>query len=128
MSIVDGMLAIGALRISPTAVPGVVIGAAPGRQEVVGGGKSAPRDVAGPVDAPLAEAAAALVEDFLRSFSRSLEFRVDEQTGNDVVAVIDTETGAVVRQIPSDEALASARYIAETLDLGVTGVLFNRTV
>ena len=44
----------------------------------------------------------------------SLRFRVDPEAGQVVVSVVDAETGDVLRQIPSEEALAIAKSLAET--------------
>ena len=47
----------------------------------------------------------------MRQFDRNLQFTVDEDTGIDVVKVIDTETEEVIRQFPSEEVLAIARAL-----------------
>lgn len=57
--------------------------------------------------------AAEVVNKTLRQSSRNLEFRLDEQTNRVVVKLTDTETGEVIRQIPSDEMLAISRAIGE---------------
>ncbi len=44
--------------------------------------------------------------------SRNLEFSVDHDSGRVIVKVLDGETDAVIRQMPSEEALA----ISEALD------------
>lgn len=43
----------------------------------------------------------------------SLRFRIDDGTGKTVVTVINTEDGSVIRQIPSEEALALSQAISE---------------
>jgi flagellar protein FlaG len=48
------------------------------------------------------------IEKFVQSIKRNLEFSIDEQSGKVVVKVIASETGEVVRQIPSAEALKLA--------------------
>lgn len=45
--------------------------------------------------------------------STSLEFRFDEGTKQTVVKVMDKDSGEVIRQIPSDTALAIAESIGE---------------
>ncbi|MDP5290696.1 flagellar protein FlaG [Oceanimonas sp. CHS3-5] len=45
------------------------------------------------------------VESFVSTFNRGLQFRVDEDSGRHVVTVLDSDTGDVVRQIPSEELL-----------------------
>lgn len=52
------------------------------------------------------------LNDYMQNFNRSLQFTVDENSGDSVVKVIDSETDEVVRQIPS-EALLDARNAAE---------------
>lgn len=44
----------------------------------------------------------------------SLRFRVDPEAGRVVVSVVDAETGDILRQIPSEEALAIAQSLADT--------------
>jgi flagellar protein FlaG len=44
----------------------------------------------------------------------SLRFRIDAESKEVVVSVVDAETGDVLRQIPSEEALAIAKSLAET--------------
>ncbi len=47
----------------------------------------------------------------LKQASRNLEFSVDKSTNKPVVKVVDTDTGDLVRQFPSEEALAISRAI-----------------
>ncbi|MDF0532967.1 flagellar protein FlaG [Shewanella sp. A32] len=47
---------------------------------------------------------------------KGLQFRVDEQSGENVVSVFDIESGDVIRQIPSDEALKLAAKLSEVAD------------
>jgi flagellar protein FlaG len=65
-------------------------------------------------DAPPQEAvkhAAQVIGRALQSLSRSLEFSIDESSGKTVVRVVDAETGGLIRQMPSQEALDIARAI-----------------
>ncbi|TDV67996.1 flagellar protein FlaG [Pseudomonas sp. LP_7_YM] len=48
------------------------------------------------------------MDKFFNSVRRNLEFSIDEGSGEVVVKVIATETGEVVRQLPSAEALKIA--------------------
>lgn len=57
--------------------------------------------------------AAEAINKALRQSNRNLEFRLDEQTNRVVVKLTDTETGELIRQIPSDEMLAISRAIGE---------------
>lgn len=66
-----------------------------------------------------AEALRAKVEELnqnAQSVRRSLRFNVDDDTGITVITVRDRETDEVIRQIPSEELLALARYFAEAGD------------
>ncbi|WP_353742336.1 flagellar protein FlaG [Pseudomonas fluorescens] len=63
------------------------------------------------------------IEKFVQSIKRNLEFSIDEQSGKVVVKVIASETGEVVRQIPSAEALK----LAESLS-NASHVLFDAKV
>lgn len=47
----------------------------------------------------------------LKQSNKNLEFTVDENTKKSVVKLVDTETGDVIRQFPSEEALAISRSI-----------------
>ncbi len=51
------------------------------------------------------------MQDFAQTISRDLNFSVDEESGEMVIKVIDSETDEVVRQIPSEEALRIARAL-----------------
>ncbi len=62
-------------------------------------------------DASLQKAAARM-EDYARNVGRSLQFRVDEDSGKVVVSVRDPSTGELIRQIPSEAALKIAENLA----------------
>lgn len=49
----------------------------------------------------------------MRQSNRNLEFSVDADTSRMVVRLTDTETGELIRQIPSDETLAISRSLGE---------------
>jgi len=51
------------------------------------------------------------LNEFLRSSSRDLEFRVDNGANTTVVTVRNPSTGDVVRQIPNEEALRIMRNL-----------------
>lgn len=57
------------------------------------------------------KAAVQEIESFVQSVKRNLEFSIDEASGDIVVKVIASDTGEVVRQLPSAEAIK----IAESL-------------
>ena len=45
------------------------------------------------------------------SLANSLEFEIDQSTGKTLVKILDRETRALVRQIPSEEILTIARAL-----------------
>ena len=51
------------------------------------------------------------IDSFLRSFGRSINFRVDPGSGQMIVSVIDATTGEVIRQVPGEDALKLAQSI-----------------
>ena len=65
--------------------------------------------------------AARQINDFLKSSSAGLEFKVDSDSKRVVVRIVDSETGQVIRQIPTEEMLA----IAQSLER-VPGVLIEQ--
>lgn len=47
----------------------------------------------------------------MKQSSKNLEFAVDTDTKKSIVKLVDSETGDVIRQFPSEEALAISRSI-----------------
>lgn len=45
------------------------------------------------------------------SFSRNLQFSVDEDTNKNIVRVVDTTSGELIRQIPSEEIIEIAKAL-----------------
>jgi len=74
------------------------------------------------------ETAASEISDFIKSRNRQLDFSIDEKSERPVVKVTDSESGEVIRQIPSEEVLKLSERIKELqTDVGaVVGVLFNK--
>ena len=60
------------------------------------------------------------LNDQLQKFNRDLQFIADEATGKRVIKVIDSNTGAVIRQIPPEEILR----IMQNID-NMSGLIFN---
>lgn len=81
------------------------------------GSKREPVEVqsAGEVKSAVAE-----IEKFLKETRRNLEFSTDEESGKIVVKVIASESGELIRQIPSEEALRIAHSLSD-----VKSVLFD---
>jgi flagellar protein FlaG len=59
---------------------------------------------------------------------RNLEFRVDGETGQQVIRVVDSESGELIRQIPPEQILRVISQAQETLDQMMTGVLLDDKV
>lgn len=60
------------------------------------------------------------LHDFMGEMNRSLQFKVDEDSGRNVIKVIDKESGDLVKQYPSEEVLGIVAKLAEA-----TGVLVD---
>ncbi|WP_330130873.1 flagellar protein FlaG [Shewanella xiamenensis] len=63
---------------------------------------------------------AAELSDMMSMMRKGLAFKVDENSGLAVVTVLDRDTGDVIRQMPSEEALKLAEKLSE-----VTGLLMK---
>lgn len=57
--------------------------------------------------------AVAKINEFVQNEQRTIRFSVDEQSGRDVVTVLDLETKEVIRQIPIEEILVFVRNLNE---------------
>lgn len=73
--------------------------------------------------APKVEQIAERLESYIRSVSRSLQFKVDADSGRTIISVLDAETGDLIRQIPNEEVLRFAELAEEQ-----TVVLLNEKV
>ena len=51
--------------------------------------------------------------DMMSLMRKGLAFKVDEQSGQSIVSVMDINSGDVIRQIPNEEALELAQKLAE---------------
>ena len=60
---------------------------------------------------------------FLQSMNRNLSFTVDEQLGQSVILVKDSESDEVIRQIPSEELVVLRKKMDD-----VVGILFDTKV
>lgn len=76
------------------------------------------------------ESALGEVSEFVQSQNRNLNFSYNEDSNQSVVKVTDSETGELIRQIPSEEVLRLSERIKDLQsDVGATvGVLFNKEV
>ncbi len=55
--------------------------------------------------------AAEQISNFVGSFNDQIEFSLDDETGQSVLKVIDVQTKEVLRQIPTEEALAISKAL-----------------
>lgn len=76
-------------------------------------GRQAP--AAPPVEVPKIESVTRQIDSFLRSINRTVQFRLDQGSGEVVVSICDAETGEVIRQVPGEEALRIAERIEAQL-------------
>lgn len=59
------------------------------------------------------EKVVARIEEFVgTTLNKGLAFRIDEESGKNVVTIYDKRTGEVVRQIPDEEMLSLSRQLA----------------
>ena len=71
---------------------------------------------------PLEEVVSAL-NDLVQNLHKNLQFSNEEETGETIIKVVDSETNEVVRQIPSEEIVRLRRRMKEA-----AGVLFQGAV
>ena len=57
------------------------------------------------------------IREFVQAAQRKLDFSIDDSSGRIVVKVIATETGDVIRQIPSETALKLAQSLSDASSL-----------
>lgn len=63
------------------------------------------------VDIGTVKKSAESINKFMQQFNRNLQFSVDEETGTNVVRVIDSSSQEVIRQMPTEEMLAIAKAL-----------------
>ncbi len=73
------------------------------------------KPAAPPVEIPKIESVTRQIDSYLRSINRSLQFRVDQASGEMIVTICDAETGEVIRQVPGEEAVRIAQRIEDQL-------------
>ncbi|MDC9526661.1 flagellar protein FlaG [Pseudoalteromonas sp. Angola-30] len=69
------------------------------------------------------EKVAQQLQEFMGEMSRSLQFQVDEDSGRDVIKILDKTSGDVIKQYPSEEVLSLVSKLSET-----AGILIDQTV
>jgi len=106
---------ISKLATSTVRTAQIVTKPTPPRQETAAAGKVLPQSTSQPSQAEQLKTAVGQINEYVRSFRTDLQFVVDEESGRSVVKVIDTESGELVRQIPSEQVLAVSRAIESNL-------------
>lgn len=112
-------------RVTPGSRTGapVTVGEVRDRSQVEKARKAEEADKAEQASKKELEEAAAQLNEKLKPFiSEAVRFKVDQDSGKLIVAVVDTEKNTVIRQIPSQEALKLSREL--NLDKQ-TGLLLN---
>lgn len=62
---------------------------------------------------PQLENVAKQLQEFIGTMNRGLEFFVDEDSGRDVIKVIDKNSGELIKQYPSEDVLALVSKLSE---------------
>ena len=84
---------------------------------------AAPPAPAAPVeDVERVREAVAAINRAAKALNNSVQLSIDAGSGRAVVRVIDSETGQLIRQIPSEEAIELRRALDR-----ITGLLIHRT-
>ncbi|MBA6410361.1 MULTISPECIES: flagellar protein FlaG [unclassified Pseudoalteromonas] len=76
-----------------------------------------------PLEREQLEKMAQQLQDFMGEMNRSLQFKVDEDSGRDVIKVLDKNSGEVIKQYPSEEVLSLVSKLSES-----AGILIDQTV
>ncbi|QQM65140.1 flagellar protein FlaG [Pseudoalteromonas sp. LC2018020214] len=76
-----------------------------------------------PLEREQLEQMAQQLQDFMGEMNRSLQFKVDEDSGRDVIKVLDKDSGEVIKQYPSEEVLSLVSKLSES-----AGILIDQTV
>ena len=98
---------------TPKPAPPAAGNGLPVRQELPGSGNTGP----GASVASDVRQAVTRINDYVQAFRRDLQFQVDKDTDHVVVRVVDSDSGEVIRQIPSEEVLAVARNLEKAQGL-----------
>jgi flagellar protein FlaG len=67
-------------------------------------------------DREAVEQAVSNMNSYVQNLQRDLQFEVDLDLGHTVISVVDRSTNEVIRQIPSEEAVARAQRLQEQLE------------
>lgn len=76
-------------------------------------GQALPQSGENSVESADLQQAISQINTFVQSVKRDLSFSLDVTSGRTVIKVIDSDSGTLVRQIPSEEVLALANYLQD---------------
>ena len=99
-----------------------------GGQALPVNGKAQPQQAANTAEV---RQAVSRINEIVQSKQRDLSFNMDEGSGKYVIRIIDTESGELIRQIPTEEVLAIATQLREFQEDAVSqseigqGLLFS---
>lgn len=82
-------------------------------EATAGTNKTAVAQQSEPLDAEHLAKMVEQMDAFVGTFNRGLKFRVDEDSGQHVVTVVDSKSGDIIRQIPTEELLDVVARLAE---------------
>lgn len=103
----------------------VVSHAAGERQHASAGGNVLPQSAQTEVAGNDVARALRKIQEHAPILLRQLQFQVDENTSNAVITVLDASTNQVVRQIPTEEVIAIAEYLAASAPDTLSGLLLD---
>ena len=95
----------------------------PSTEAVPGSAKPSSADATGLLDPKILQNALNNLSSHVQNLHRSLHFSVDQESGDTVVRIVDSDTKEVIRQIPSEELLAIAHRLKSS-----SGVLLTEQV
>ncbi len=111
----------------------------PPQDLILGGAVSQSKEAARPAQNQVTDEVVNEMNEAILGVRRELKFSIDEDSGRAIVQVWDSETGDMIRQLPSDEVLAVSKHIREVLEAsqsssvggtaadGAVGVIFQTT-
>ena len=105
-------------RAGPSALPDSHPAASVGRDAPTSAGTTPLR----PLNENEVEGVVGDLRQYVQNLQRTLQFSVDEESGQTVVRVVDSETKEVIRQIPAEELLRIAHR------LQVAGLLLTERI
>ena len=76
-----------------------------------------------PLEREQLEKVAQQLQEFMGEMNRTLQFQVDEDSGRDVIKILDKTSGDVIKQYPSEEVLSLVSKLSES-----AGILIDQTV